>query len=245
MYETCPQQYKFTYVDKIADEYKTAKPYLTMGAHVHNALKDFYEKFEPDGRTLPVLEGLLRKRWAENRQGFMDRETERAWGLKALSMLKLYHQRMDVRITPKMLEDYYSYDIDTSLSVLGRIDRVDETDDGLHVIDYKTGVFHEEDINETQLLLYSLIVAKNTGQRVSKASFLFLPSFQWYSVEPKDDDYDYIAEQLRLKVKRIVEDQTLAPRVNKFCKNCDFLEICPAREKAEEFMKQEERAVEV
>lgn len=240
LYETCPQQYKYVYIDKIADEYKTPKPYLTMGANVHNALHDFFGKYSLKDRTWQKLEYVLRKRWKENRNGFVGPEDERTWGLKALDMLQLYFKNADVQATPVMLEDYYSYDINDRLSVIGRIDRVDETENGLHVIDYKTGVFHEEDVNETQLLLYSLIIAKKTGLKIAKASFLYLPSYTWYSVEPQEDDYDYIIEQLRLKVEKIENDASFLPRVNKYCRNCDFMEICPAQEEAEIFIKKME-----
>lgn len=237
LYETCPQQYKFVYVDRVGDEYKTAKPYLTMGAHVHNALHDFYAKFEASQRTWERLEGLLRQRWAENRKGFVDRDEERKWGLKAVNMLKLYFQNMDVSVTPNMLEDYYSFDVDPIISVLGRIDRVDEVEGGWHVIDYKTGAFSEEGVNELQLMLYSLIISRKTQQNVVKASFLYLPSFTWYSIEPKPDDYDYVIERVKLSVKKIMSDQAFTPRVNQYCKNCDFIEICPASEEAQEYIR--------
>ena len=141
MYETCPQQYKFQYIDKLADQYKTPKPYLTMGAHVHNALYDFYEQNEPEHRNWEILEALLRKRWRENRNGFADKEDEREWGMKALQMLKQYVLKNDVLETPVMLEDYYDADVSEDIKVIGRIDRVDEDEEGLHVIDYKTGKY--------------------------------------------------------------------------------------------------------
>src|SRR3990167_5081884 len=115
MYETCPQQYKFSYIDHLDKEYKKPKPYLTMGAHVHNALKDFYEQLEPEDRTYERLEKMLRKRWLENRRGFAGREDEAKWGVKALSMLRLFVHRMDMQVTPVMLEDYYDVEVDPTL----------------------------------------------------------------------------------------------------------------------------------
>ncbi|OGY79110.1 MAG: hypothetical protein A3B74_01425 [Candidatus Kerfeldbacteria bacterium RIFCSPHIGHO2_02_FULL_42_14] len=232
LYEVCPQQYKFVYVDRIAEEYKIARPYLTMGAHVHNALKDLYEKVSPEKRNFSVLERLFRARWKENRRGFRDLEEERKWGLSALAMLKLFCQRMDLLMTPVMLENYYEYQIDPALSVLGRIDRVDQGREGLHVIDYKTGKFKADDVNELQLQLYSLIVEKRTHQKVAKASFLFLPSFQWYSITPQPEDYDFVIEDVKLRARDILGDEKFLPRINRYCKNCDFLQICPAKEEA-------------
>lgn len=242
MYEQCPQKYKFRYVDNLGKEYETPRPYLTMGAHVHNALKDFYEKYSAGERTLPLLEELLRKRWRENRRGFFDVEDERKWGMKALQMLKLFFHKMDVKQNPMLLEDFYKFQVDDRLEVLGRIDRIDEEKDGLHVIDYKTGNFSEDSVSEIQLKIYSLIMKAKLGKPVRKASFLYLPNFQWYTIEPREEDYDFIMEELKLEVKKIVADRVFKPAVSRFCKNCDFLEICPAQEQATEFFEEHEHA---
>lgn len=185
MFETCPLQYKFSYIDDLSDQYKTAKPYLTMGAHVHNALKDFYEKLKPEERTYENLEKLLRKRWLENRSGFAGVEDERKWGIKALMMLKLYVHKNDVAPTPCMLEDYYDAELNEDLKVLGRIDRVDEDDEGYHVIDYKTGKYNAEDLSEFQLIIYSLIMSANIKKPVYKASYLYLAENKWHTIDRK------------------------------------------------------------
>lgn len=238
MYETCPQQYKYTYVDYIADEYKTPKPYLTMGAHVHNSLKDFYEQYAPAERTYEALEQLLRKRWRENRKGFLNAEEEREWGTKALQMLKLYVYKNDMTKTPVMLENYYDADISEDIKVLGRIDRVDQDAEGLHVIDYKTGQFKEDEISEEQLAIYAMIIRANQPLPVYKASYLYLATNQWYSIDISDDLFEPITEELIEKVNQIRADQVLAPKISSRCKHCDFIEICPRSAEAKQFIEQ-------
>ncbi len=238
MYETCPRQYKYTYVDYIADEYKTPKPYLTMGAHVHNSLKDLYEQYAPAERNYQVLEALLRKRWRENRKGFMDIADEREWGTKALQMLKLYTFKNDLMKTPVMLEDYYDTEIASDIKVLGRIDRVDQDAEGLHVIDYKTGQFKEDEVSEDQLAIYAMIVRANQSIPVYKASYLYLATNQWYSIDISDDLFEPITEELIEKVNLIRADQQLEPKISSRCKHCDFLEICPRSAEAKQFIEQ-------
>lgn len=238
MYETCPRQYKYTYVDYIADDYKTPKPYLTMGAHVHNSLKDLYEKYSPAERTYPVLEELLRKRWRENRKGFSSIEDEREWGTKALQMLKLYTFKNDLTKTPVMLENYYDTEIAADIKVLGRIDRVDQDEEGLHVIDYKTGQFKEEEVSDDQLAIYAMIVRANQSIPVYKASYLYLATNQWYSIDISDDLFEPITEELIEKVNLIRADQKLEPKISSRCKHCDFIEICPRSAEAKQFIEQ-------
>ena len=238
MYETCPQQYKFTYIDYIADQYKTPKPYLTMGAHVHNALKDFYEKVEPANRTYEVLEQLLRKRWTENRQGFLDKDDEHEWGVKALQMLKLYTFKQDVTKQPLLLENYYDMDLTDDIKVIGRIDRVDQDAEGLHVIDYKTGKFDENEVSDTQLIMYAMITHANQQVPVYKASYLYLATNQWYSIDISEDLYEPISEELIDQVEKIKADQKMTPRISSRCKHCDFIDICPKSSEAKKFIEQ-------
>ena len=236
MFQTCPLQYKFTYIDGLADQYKTAKPYLTMGAHVHNALKDFYENLKPEQRNYKNLEAILRKRWLENRSGFSGSEDEKRWGTKALQMLKLYIHKNNVANTPAMLEDYYDTDIAKDIKVLGRIDRVDEDEQGYHVIDYKTGKFDQEDLNDFQLIIYALIMSANIKKPIYKASYLYLANNQWHSIDVSDDMYKQSVAKVKKEVEKIKNEKKFKPKINKYCKTCDFLEICP---KKEEILKNE------
>jgi len=229
MFATCPLQYKFNYLDFLDKEYKKPKPYLTMGAHVHNALHDFYDKLEPTQRTWENLEKLLKKRWRENRKGFIDREDEKKWGMKALQMLKLYFHKHDIAKTPLMLEDYYDIDISENLKVLGRIDRVDEDAEGLHVIDYKTGKIDEDAEANLQLIIYAMIMAGNTKQPVYKASYLYLQNNVMQSIDIHEEDYDQAVKKIKEQVAKIQQEKEFAPKINKNCKSCDYLEICPKR----------------
>lgn len=231
MFSTCPQQYKFTYVDDLAKEYKTPKPYLTMGAHVHNALKDFYEQLEPEDRDFAQLEQILRRRWTENRRGFDTREDEAKWGVKALNMLRLYVHRMDMKTTPVMLEDYYDMEIDSNLKLLGRIDRADELEDGtLHVIDYKTGKYKPEEVNDLQLILYAMIVSSGEKKPVTKASYLYLQTMDWHTIEIDHDVAEAAVEEVKEQVDRIRNEKEFLPQINQYCKSCDFLTICPKQQ---------------
>lgn len=234
MFNTCAQQYKFTYIDYLANEYKQPKPYLTMGAHVHNALKDFYEVYTPEQRNYELLEQLLRKRWTENRNGFADRDDEARWGVKALNMLRLFAHRMDVTITPSMLEDYYDMEVSPDLKLIGRIDRADLLEDNtLHVIDYKTGKYDADEVNELQLILYAAIVGANEKYDVSRASYLYLPTWEWHSIEITEERIREAVQEVEKQVQTIEGEKQFAPQINKYCKNCDFLEICPEKKQIE------------
>lgn len=236
IYKTCPQQYKYVYVDQIADQYKTARPYLTMGAHVHNALKDFFEIANSEARTYDRLEELLRIRWKENRSGFADRDEERLYGKKALQMLKVFVHENDLTKQPVLLEDYYDILLSEDLKLLGRIDRVDDEGEGLHVIDYKTGKPDTEAFDPLQLTVYALIIQAHLKKPVLKASNLYLQTNLWRTIEPDEAMCEAARERIAEEVARIQNDSEFQPTPNHFCRSCDFIEICPAREEAQKFI---------
>lgn len=212
-----------------------------MGAHVHNALKDFYEQLPVEDRNFEQLEKILRRRWIENRRGFESREEEAKWGVKALNMLRLYVHRMDLSVTPVMLEDYYDMEIDESLKLLGRIDRADQLEDGtLHVIDYKTGQYKPEEVSELQLILYAMIVSAGEKKPVTKASYLYLQTMQWHTVEIEQEMAEAAVEEVQERVRQIKTEQQFAPQPNQYCNSCDFLSICPEREQIQVLIDQGE-----
>jgi RecB family exonuclease len=65
VYETCPRQYRFQYVDKVpVPEVRTVE--IFVGSRVHSALEDLYTEVKRG--AAPVLEAILdgyRRRWSE------------------------------------------------------------------------------------------------------------------------------------------------------------------------------------
>src|SRR3989338_10290520 len=142
-------------------------------------------------------------------------------------MLKLYVHKNDLMKKPVMLENYYATDLTEDIKVLGRIDRIDQDDEGLHVIDYKTGKFDEAEVSDEQLAIYAMIIRANQTIPVYKASYLYLATNQLYSIDISEDLYEPITEELIDKVEKIRADRQYVPRISERCKHCDFIEICP------------------
>lgn len=232
MFEQCPRRYKFHYVDELARTYAKPRPYFTMGDHVHAALKDFMSSVPVAERTASRLEDLLREKWRRYRKGFADLEEERQWGEKALAQLRWFAGSQDLSVTPLMLEDYHTAELSPKIALVGRIDRVDqETGEGLHIIDYKTGRMPEE-IDSTQLLIYTLILSRKQDQPVTRASYLYLDAGEMRSLHHTPADLEEATDYVISAVDRILAEREYPAIVNGRCLACDFLEICPRREEA-------------
>ncbi len=230
MFEQCPRQYKFHYIDALAIIYARPRPYFTMGDHIHAALKDFMSIVPIEERTVSRLEDLLREKWRRNRKGFKDLDNEKQWGEKALSQIRWFAQNQDLSITPIMVEDFHKTELSPKITLVGKIDRVDqEPGEGLHIIDYKTGKIPGE-IDRTQLYIYALILSREQELPVAKASYLYLDAGELQTLEPTAADLEEASDYVISTVDRILTEKKYPAIINNYCGTCDFLEICPRKE---------------
>ncbi|MBM4446839.1 MAG: PD-(D/E)XK nuclease family protein [Chloroflexi bacterium] len=240
MFQQCPRQYKFQYIDRLGGIYRKSRPYFTMGDHVHATLKDFLSVIPVSERNLSKLEDLLREKWRRYRKGFNDRADEKRWGEKALNQLRWFAQNQDISVTPFMVEDYHSAELTSTILLKGKIDRVDKEADGsLHIIDYKTGKMPTE-INQTQLHIYALILSKEQDLPLKKASYFYLDAGKFKTIELTTADLAQATSYVIELVDRICKDREYPATPNIYCWNCDFLEICPSKEEAAKFAANED-----
>ncbi len=230
MFEQCPRQYKFHYIDDLAKIYAKPRPYFTMGDHIHAALKDFLSIVPVEERTVPRLEDLLREKWRRNRKGFKSLDDEKRWGERALVQVRWFAQNQDLSVTPLMVEDYHEAELSPKITLIGKIDRVDREDgDSLHVIDYKTGKMPEE-MDRTQLYIYALILSQEQQLPVTKLSYLYLDAGEFQTLQPTAADLEQAADYVVSMVDRILAEKKYPAIINSYCGTCDFLEICPMKE---------------
>jgi RecB family exonuclease len=154
-----------------------------MGDHVHNALKLFY-RLPQEKRTKRALIWLLDEHWKKKSgrsAGFWNEQQEAEYKERAHLMLSAYADREDVTIEPLWASDkLIKTGVNETLEFMGKIDRVDETADGLHIIDYKTSKEERED--EWQLPMYAVMAKQFFGKPVAQLSYVFLETGTWLSV---------------------------------------------------------------
>jgi len=240
MFQQCPRQYKFQYIDHLGDIYRKARPYFTMGDHVHATLKDFLSVVPISERNLLKLEDLLREKWRRNRKGFNDKADEKRWGEKALNQLRWFAKNVDMSVTPFMIENNHRAELTANILLKGRIDRVDKESDGsLHIIDYKTGKMPAE-INQLQLHIYALILSRKQDLPVKRASYLYLEVGKFQTIGLTAQDMAQATSYVIDMVDRICQEKDYSATPNIYCWNCDFIDICPSKEAAAKFAPREE-----
>lgn len=228
-FRTCRRQYRFRYVDHLGDEYGGARPYFTMGNHVHDTLREFLTAVPLERRNTETISALLRKNWRRYRVGFRGPEDERRWAEKALRQLASFVSGHDVRVRPYMVEASLEAEITRSLVLQARIDRVDlESDGTLHVMDYKTGNTPESS-DWTQLHLNALVLSRRVSYPISRASFIYLSSGSVDTVAIGGAVLDQARWDLLLTARSIAAEKRFRPQPGEACRRCDFRPICPER----------------
>lgn len=228
-FRQCRLQYKYHYVDKLADQYGRPRPYYTMANHVHATLRDLLLLTPITNRTAETAKRLLSNNWRRYRVGFRGRADEKRWAQRALDEVTRFVAEQDITVTPMMLEAPIEAQVTPGLTLRGRVDRVDREEDGtLHIVDYKTGVI-PDDIDWTQLELHALILSRCSPYIVSRLSYLYLLSGKMETRQLDGSALGKTTWELLGIAKEIHKERNYPPSPGPACAGCDFAVICPTK----------------
>ncbi|NMM33447.1 MAG: PD-(D/E)XK nuclease family protein, partial [Phycicoccus sp.] len=131
----CPLRYRMQYLDRPKPAVRPQRAHTSIGVATHNALRDFWD-LPPAERTPTAVERLMRKSWID--VGFRDPDQSADWLVRTTERVTAYLRGIDRDRQPLGVERTVSMRTKT-LAVTGRIDRLDDRDGELVVVDYKTG----------------------------------------------------------------------------------------------------------
>ena len=246
----CARQYYFEYLDPVISrmkkQIKKKRPALEMGNCVHDSLVLFF-KMPLKDRTWQTMSTILKKVWRGPRGklwGFNSVKEERRCYQEAIDMLKWFVENENLNpsiftlpVSPpgKSFDDYKKIPFTEDLELGGKIDRVDITPGGsLEIIDYKTG---KEKDGTLQLMVYVFLAEGLFNKPVSKASYLYLKSGGWKSIIPEKILHEKARKEILEIVDKITIEAEWSPNISKLCAYCDYIDFCPAKEEAKEFIK--------
>jgi RecB family exonuclease len=162
-FEECPRRYRMTYVDRPAPPKGHPWAHISLGISVHNALRQWWD--EPLPRRTPAMAAhLVRKGWVG--EGWRDAEQSAHAREHSAAMTARYVEDLDPADTPVGVERTVAVRT-TELAVSGRIDRLDDRDGELVVVDYKTGrrPVTDDDARTSQALALYALAAQSTLRR--------------------------------------------------------------------------------
>lgn len=246
-FRTCPLQYKFAHILKIP---VFGKWTFSFGKTMHNTLHHFFllwleragvkqaslfgatsTKTEGMPVTIEELLALYNDSWQDDwYKDDAQREEYRTRGRDQLRAFYAYLGEHPPK--PKFLEQDFTLKIGDAV-IKGRIDRVDEADGGVEIIDYKTGTPKDdkklEASDKEQLLLYQMAAKDILGLNPVKLTYHYLEDNSQISFIGDDEDLLDLREKIQDRVNGI-RTSKFGPTPGFHCKYCDFADICEYRQ---------------
>jgi RecB family exonuclease len=237
----CPRRYRMTYLDRPAPPKGPPWAHNTVGAAVHLALARWWQ-LEPDRRTPQAGATLVIRNWQHD--GFADREQSEAWREQAANWVTSYlsdeAERGESGREPRGVERTVATRTDR-LAISGRVDRIDERDGELVIVDYKTGRsrLDADDARGSQALaLYAVAAERTLHQRCRRVELHHLPTGEVAAFEHTEQSLQQHLDRAGETATDILAAtdtvaggadpvQVFAPVPGPSCSWCDFRRLCP------------------
>lgn len=235
----CPRRYRMTYLDRPAPPKGAPWAHNSLGASLHNALAAWWSL--PRERRTPAAAGeLLAAGWLTD--GYRDDAQSQHWLRRATDMVVGYASTLDPDDEPRGVERTVATRT-ARLAVSGRVDRIDERDDELVVVDYKSGrrpPTTDDVRGSLALALYALAVRQTLRADCHRVELHHLPSGEvvgWDHTEESLARHLGRAESIggeaaaadarfREGLTADERDEVFPPRPSALCGWCDYARHC-------------------
>jgi putative RecB family exonuclease len=233
----CPRRFRMTYIDRPQPQRGGAHANSTLGAVVHNALRAFFD-LPLHKRTPEAGAALVTTHWKDD--GFADSAQAADYRERARGWVSNYLSGTDVSIDPVGLERWVSAPVGTIVAE-GRVDRIDDREGELVIVDYKTGrqALTTDDARGSQALaMYAIAATRTLRRKARKVELHHLPTGEVAVWEHTDESLarhqsraEETAEELQLATDTFEaggdKDVLFPPQVGRQCSWCDFRRHCP------------------
>ena len=236
-FKNCPRAYYLSSIyrdPRSGHKISLITPSMALGSAVHEVLESL-SVMPTDKRFEVSLVERFQTAWKKvsgQMGGFSDAQTEESYKKRGEDMLRrvMAHPGPLAQKAVKIKMDLPQYWLseDDGLMLCGKLDWLEylESEDSVHIIDFKTGV-GEEAVDSLQLPIYYLLAHNCQTREVKKASYWYIGRDD-FPIEKKLPDLDKSKEL----VMKIGKEMKLARQLERFkcpegesgCKHCLPLE---------------------
>lgn len=225
LWRRCHRAYRFKYVDKVP---AIPRPWLSFGSSVHAALREIFNA-GPAKRTVELFERHLGANW--DRRGYTSEDEEARYRERAVATIRRYAAEEEDFATaprPRLLEFAVEQKID-DVVLRGRLDRVDDTPDGLVVIDYKTGKAPapEQARGDEAFTMYAMLVHARFKDAPARLEWRFVETGERVVTAREPEAFGRVRENVLREVGAIRAETAFEPSPAAWCRFCDYLDRCP------------------
>ncbi|MCK5459748.1 PD-(D/E)XK nuclease family protein, partial [Candidatus Parcubacteria bacterium] len=241
-FSNCPYQYYLGFILKVPTQ---GKPSFSFGKTMHSTFQRIAELiiakqsgaqkslFNSNQRLKKFIEMISLKEMLDIFQAswiddwYEDKNSKEKHFKKGKKIIKGFYDKFsDKIIQPLYLEKVFKIKI-AGYVIRGAIDRVDKTEGGLKIIDYKTGEPKEKLTfeNKKQLIIYQLACEQLFDEPIKKLSFYYLNNNSEVEFLGKDKELEKVEKWIADTIEKIKQNNFSAKPGN-LCKWCDFKDIC-------------------
>lgn len=224
-FKICPLHYKLAYILRIPTPDSAS---LSLGTSVHETMLDIFTEIK-NGVNLKKInfEEILNNNWIN--AGYLDKKHEQQSLKTSLEYINNYFVSVYKGEVPIALEEKFTIKLGPTLSITGKIDRIDELPDGtLEIIDYKTSQklpTQKEVDNNLQLSIYALAAKQLYPDKKIKLSLFFFEESKKISTT-RDKVKLKEAEQEIFDIRKQIEESDFTCSKHFFCENCEYSLFC-------------------
>lgn len=253
-FEKCPLQYKFAFILRIPVR---GKAVFSFGKTIHNTLYNFLKQEEQnknqenlfglkevretggkrDKLTLDSLLEIYEKNWIDDWYESKKQKQE-YYKLGKKTIKDFFEDYLKNKPNILKINNERALEIPFNLKIgndvlYGVIDRIDKKDDGVIIIDYKTGSMKEKFGSEEkeQLLIYQIAAQEFFKLEVKELVYYYLEDGKKKSFLGTEKDQEKQIEKIKEKIEKM-KNSEFNPTPGWQCSYCDFKDICDFRQKA-------------
>ncbi|HVZ67177.1 MAG TPA: ATP-dependent DNA helicase [Patescibacteria group bacterium] len=230
MFDICPLHYKA----KVIFNIPTPTVFVqSFGISLHNTLYNFYKLIQEGAKPNEAdLLNILKEEWISD--GYQNKKHEEEKYDQAIEILKEFYKTENPKnIIPIGLEMPFTFTLKNGVKVFGKIDRIDNTQNGIEIIDYKTGADNPKahEAHELQLAMYALAATRvkdpvlNRKPEEISLSLYFLENNTKKTMTFTSSDLEKLEDELIEKIAQI-ETSEFKCSGNVLCINCEYKMLC-------------------
>jgi RecB family exonuclease len=233
-YIDCPHRYA---VDRYLMTQSEETDYMRFGSLIHHVLEEAEREAYARGAERATADDAvawLDREWDEF--GFGDDAVGLAWRRRAVTMLDDMYRLWPSSARPVGFETPLSLVIDET-PWFGRADRIEATEQGVSIVDYKTGgeVTIPEAAVSIQLGYYAMAAAQDPDVtkhgEVVGAAFWYPKKLKKNSITTREFDMDNLdtVRDTMIEITAAIRAEDFRPTPGEYCSKCPVELVCPAR----------------